>query len=150
MHQLATHGAPGLRVRVFLALAAAPFVIAVFNGNTFALHTGMDLEAPAAASPGDDAGRVVDGALGASGERSRTLPQQMPTDHDAQHALHAVGACLALLGAASLLLLWRRICRHRLSSDAHLPPTARATVGLNRRWWPPPLSPPTSSPVIRT
>jgi hypothetical protein len=75
----------------------------------------------------------------------------MPVGSDAQQLLHVVGACLAVLVAAALLM--RLLLLSRTLGAGYPAVTALprlVTLPSLGSWSPPPLSPPTSSPVIRT
>ena len=113
------------------------------TGNSFAAHMGAD----AAPGHGTTAGAGPGGGTTAdAADRAGTVPH----DAESSHVLHLLGGCIAVLGAALLLLgAW-------VSRGRPLTPQPRAggvvTPGrLARAWWrPPALSPPTTSPVLRT
>lgn len=115
-----------------------PVVLWTGTGNTFAAHmgTGPDLAGP---------GQVSGGATPT--DATGTVP------HDAQgsHVLHLLGGCIAVLGAALILLGAWRDSRARPALPVPSAVTAAATGHRARSWWrPPALSPPTTSPVLRT
>jgi hypothetical protein len=78
-----------------------------------------------------------------------TMP--MSVGSDAQHLMHLIGACLAVLAAAALLLRLLLQGRSLLGSYPAVIAVPRPlTPRRGGSWSPPPPSPPTSSPVIRT
>lgn len=125
-----------------------PVVLWAGTGNTFAAHmgTGPDLAGPgAAAQAAAGPGQVSGGATPT--DATGTVP------HDAQgsHVLHLLGGCIAVLGAALILLGAWRDSRARPALPVPSAVTAAATGHRARSWWrPPALSPPTTSPVLRT
>lgn len=147
---------PVLGGRLVALLALSVVLLGSLAGNAFSLHVGMDMDssvfgAAHAANPSGDV--AADGvAVVESGKRLVTdvAGPMLPTSADAQHAMHLLGACLALLAAAlGLLLLLLRGRPNRGYDAAALP--ARGPNMLSFATWIPPssLDPPTSSPVIR-
>ncbi|GAB2750459.1 hypothetical protein GCM10027273_31400 [Nocardioides pakistanensis] len=140
--------------RLLALLAAAAFLLAALTGNSFPLHVGMTAGAPESTVAAD----MVTNALAGSGavlERVHKVApataMPMPVGSEAQHLMHLVGACLAVLAAAALLL--RLLLQRRSLLGSHPAVIAVPRPLTPRRgglWSPPPPSPPTSSPVIRT
>lgn len=140
--------------RLVAVLAAAAFLLAALTGNSFSLHVGMTDMAPAATTAADlsdtpaaSAG-VTSSARDATGHASADAATPMPIGSDAQHLMHLLGACLAVIAAAALLLLVSRVPGGGYLAVAAVP--RLDAVPAQREWSPPALSPPTSSPVIRT
>ena len=141
-----------------LLLALTVVLLSITNANTFAVHAGMG--GPWAAPAHDitgGAGTAADRDGGPSAAQPYPVadggaPSGREPGHGSVHLLHLVGVCLmVLLGGLRLLTGWLR---------RHVPwfeprgstPAGRVGVvtALQCHWLPPPLSPPTSSPVIRT
>lgn len=142
--------------RLLALLAAAAFLIAALTGNSFSLHVGMTADASESTVAADRVTHAVAGS-GAVLERvhevapDAAMPMPMPVGSDAQHLMHLIGACLAVLAVAALLL--RVLFQGRSLLGGHLAVTAPSRSLIPRAggsWSPPPPSPPTSSPVIRT
>lgn len=142
--------------RLVAVLAAAAFLLAALTGNSFSLHVGMTDTAPAATiaaglsdTPAASAG-ITSSARDATGHASADAATPMPIGSDAQHLMHLLGACLAVVAAAALLLM---LLVSRVPGGGYLAVAAvprLAAMPARREWSPPALSPPTSSPVIRT
>jgi len=145
--------------RLVALLAAAAFLLAGLTGNSFSLHVGMTTMAPAATTAAD-----VDDKLSALAAMPSGLPAligktsadpvtPMPSSSDAQHLMHLLGACLAIVAAGMLLLLVSLLATRRTHGGG-LPAVAAVTRLVTpvprSAWRPRALSPPTSSPVIRT
>jgi hypothetical protein len=136
-------------------LAAAAFLLAALTGNSFSLHVGMTANASEVAVAVD---RVSDAVAGSGavfgpgvGDVSHDAAAPMPVGSDAQHLMHLIGACLAVLAAAALFL--RLFSQGPALLGSHPAVTALPrllTPPPGGSWSPPPPSPPTSSPVIRT
>lgn len=132
------------------------FVLMGASGDdVFARHVGMTVASTAVSKDGARALEtpvVQQRIRQAGGIAAHSVRTQSPGDHDAVHVLHVLGACLAVLGVAVLARYrqqnWRRLTRARSPLDSHLVLPASWLADLRRR--PPPLSPPRSSPVIRT
>ncbi|MFP5253530.1 MAG: hypothetical protein ACLGH4_07010 [Actinomycetes bacterium] len=153
--QWSSPSAQGGRLVALLVLAVV--LLASLTGNSFSMHIGMAMSsaAPGLAhvdhSDGPAAGEASTGAI--SGART-FLDAWRPMEllgSDAHHLMHLVGACLALLAGAAILLALRFLCR--VLDLRH--PAAATTPSLVGRptppsWTPPALDPPTSSPVILT
>lgn len=142
--------------RLLALLAAAAFLLAALTGNSFSLHVGMT-SGPSESTVA--ANRVTNAVAGSGAVLERVhevapdaaMPMPMPVGSDAQHLMHLVGACLAVLAVAVLLL--RLLFLGRSLLGGHLAGTAHSRSLVPRAggsWFPPPPSPPTSSPVIRT
>lgn len=125
-----------------------PVLLWTGTGNTFAAHMGAGPDRAAH-------GAAAEVAAG-PGQVSRTaVPDDatgtVPHDAGSSHVLHLLGGCIAVLGAALLLLgAWRS---SQTRPDLPVPSAviAAATGHRARSWWrPPALSPPTTSPVLRT
>lgn len=144
--------------RLVALLAAAAFLLAGLTGNSFSLHVGMTTMAPAATAAAD-----VDDKPAALAAMTSALPEvigkasadpvtPMPISSDAQHLMHLLGACLAIVAAGMLLLV--SLLGFRRAPGGGLPAVAAVTrlvTAVPRSAWRPlALSPPTSSPVIRT
>lgn len=140
--------------RLLALLAAAAFLLATLAGNSFSLHVGMT----AGTSESTVAAGMVTKAVAGSGvvlervhEVAPATAIPMSVGSDAQHLMHLIGACLAVLAAAALLL--RLLLHRRWLVGGHPAVIAVPRPRTPRRggsWSPPPPSPPTSSPVIRT
>lgn len=136
-------------------LAAAAFLLAAVTGNSFALHVGMTSSPPEAAVAVDSISDAAAGTVAVLdagvGDVLPDTPVLMPVGSDAQHLMHLLGACLAVLAAAALCL---RLCALvRALLGGHPAVTALPRLVAPRptgSWCPPPPCPPTSSPVIRT
>lgn len=97
---------------------------------------------------------------GASAARMTAAPRQVqpPTSQrdlrrDLQHLMHPIGACLGLLAGGALLLTRAPPARQPVVNTLALRGDFASTHLRGtpaRSWSAPPLSPPTSSPVIRT
>lgn len=140
--------------RLLGLLAAAAFLCAALTGNSFSLHVGMTAGAPEFTVAAD---RVTNAFVGSGDvlERVHELAPDtampMPVGSDAQHLMHLIGACLAVLAAAVLLLRLLLQGRSLLGSYPAVIAVPRPLTPRRGGWWsPPPPSPPTSSPVIRT
>jgi len=144
--------APGGRLIALLSLAVV--LLAGLTGNSFSMHAGMSTKASATSVaqmdhvPGPVAAKTSIGA--GTGSLAGAPKPMLPMSSDAQHLMHVLGACLALLAAAlllPLLLVSRLLVRSRAAAV-----TAPRLVSLATpvRWTPSALDPPTSSPVIRT
>lgn len=140
----------------FLALlAAAAILIAALTGNSFSLHGGMAASAyessVAAADRLTDVRAASEAVIASVHEGAPDAAMPMPVGSDAQHLMHLIGACLAVLAAAALLL--RLLFRGRSLRGGYAAGTAPSRPLVpsgGGSWSPPPPSPPTSSPVIRT
>lgn len=124
--------APRARPRVAAVVLAVllPVLLWTGTGNTFAAHMGPGADAP----------------------RQEAAVSHGPVPHDAEssHVLHLLGGCVAVLGAA-LLLLGAGVERERPTSAASSTPGSAPLQRHARSWWrPPALSPPTTSAVLRT
>ena len=147
---------PVLGGRLIALLALSVVLLGSLTGNAFSLHVGMDMgsSVPGAAHAAKPSGDVAaDGAaVIESGKHlvKDVAGSMLPTSADAQHVMHLLGACLALL-AAALVLLLLVLRRHpdRDHDAAVLPPRGVNPLSC-ATWIPPSLDPPTSSPVIRT
>lgn len=140
--------------RLLALFVAVAFVLTMLTGNSFALHVGMTAGSPPATASADPVSDVVAGMPGVadlSDEGSGDAAALMPVSSDLQHLIHLIGACLAVLAVAAMLarlLFLNRALTGGLPAVTALPrPLMRAGTG---EWLPPPPSPPTSSPVIRT
>lgn len=135
--------------RLLALVAAAAILLAALSGNSFSLHAGMSTMADDLATVADEV--VHAGVTGDVGEATAGPATPLPLGSDAQHLLHLLGACLAVVAAATLALLWL-LQRGRPSGGypavTAVPRPVPAPEVAERR--PPALSPPTSSPVIRT
>lgn len=139
--------------RLLGLLVAAAFLLAALTGNSFAVHVGMTSMSAATVVGADTTPHAVAGAPADRHDvrAASADPAVLSAGSDLQHLMHLVGACLAVLAGAVLLLLlprWGRDPADGYLSDTT--PTRLFTPALRRSWSPPPPSPPTSSPVIRT
>lgn len=108
--------------------------LAALNVNTFAVHTGM--------ADGMRAGTSVSG---------HPEPGAAPGAHpDGQDLLHLVGACLALLAAGLTVAPTLRGPARRRTAGVGCHGVAARFVHAWAWRGPPALTPPTTSPVIRT
>ena len=147
---------PVLGGRLVALLTLSVVLLGSVTGNAFSLHRGMDMgsSVPAAAhaaNPSGDAAAEVATIAEAGGHLvAQVAGPMLPSSSDAQHLMHLVGACLALLAGAVLLLL----LLVRRPPDRHGDAAPSASYGIDLlthpTWVPPSLDPPTSSPVIRT
>jgi hypothetical protein len=139
--------------RLLALVAAGAFLIAALTGNAFSLHLGMTASASDTAVAVDTfshaaavAGPLSDGV----GDVASDASAPMPAGSHAQHLMHLIGACLAVIGIAVLVwvLIWGRIAGPGHPFVTAIPRlVGPPPVGS---WRPPPLVPPRSSPVIRT
>lgn len=140
--------------RLLGLLAAAAFLLAALTGNSFSLHVGMTADASESTVAADMATNAVAGSSAVLERVHEVAPataMPMPVGSDAQHLMHLVGACLAVLAAAALLLRLLLQGRSLLGSyPAVIAVPHPLTPRRGGSWSPPPPSPPTSSPVIRT
>lgn len=144
--------------RLVALLAAAAFVLAGVTGNSFSLHVGMTAMAPAASTVAGVAdspttlAAVTSASPAVIGEGSAEPATPMPSSSDAQHLMHLLGACLAIVAAGLLFLI--SLLTARQAPGAAFPAltavTRRVSPVPRAAWRPLALSPPTSSPVIRT
>lgn len=141
-----------------LALVAlAALMWASLSGNSLSMHVGTSFDAlassvgqvdrvagPVAATPptaDETAGLLVTVASDPT----------VPVSADAQHLMHVVGGCVAILAAAVLLLLLVVLSSGQGSGPSVVAAARRLLALPASVWWTPPaLNPPTSSPVIRT
>jgi hypothetical protein len=135
---------------------AALFVLTGVSGDdVFARHVGMMASAPAVMpeAPRDTDRAVTTETLRqVTGDGLSARSSHPPGDGDGSaHLMHLLGACLAVLAFSLLLLcrgswaLWtraKRALRPRPPSAAQWIATVRGS--------PPPITPPRTSPVIRT
>ncbi len=131
----------GLVVVVLAVLLAA--LLWSGTGNSFAAHMGADT------APGQGPTAV---AGSGGGTTAGTADGGGTVTHDAEssHVLHLLGGCIAVLGAA-LLLLGAWVARGRPPRPQPRAARVVAPGRPARAWWrPPALSPPTTSPVLRT
>ncbi len=126
----------GLVVVVLAVLLAA--LLWSGTGNSFAAHMGADT----ASGQGTTAGAgTTAGTADAAGI--------VPHDAESSHVLHLLGGCIAVLGAA-LLLLGAWVARGRPPRPQPRAARVVAPGRPARAWWrPPALLPPTTSPVLR-
>lgn len=142
--------------RFVALLTLAVVLLGSLTGNAFSMHVGMDMgSSSSGVTHADNLSGVMAAEVATIAESGRHLVTEaaglmVPTSSEAQHLMHLVGACLALLAAAVgllLMLLWRHV-------DRHLDVVPLPSYGMNlltsAMWVPPSLDPPTSSPVIRT
>ena len=138
-------------------LAAAAFLLAGLTGNSLSLHVGMTTMAPGAATAADvevmpaPLVAVTSAFPEAVGDASADPATPMPISSKAHHLMHLLGACMAVVAAAALLLSLH--FRSRVVSGSYAAGIAvprLVTPTALGAWCPPALSPPTSSPVIRT
>ena len=145
---------PVLGGRLVALLTLAVVLLGSLTGNAFSMHVGMDMGPSVSVKQAENLSGVVAAEAATVAESGRHLVADVagpmvPNSSDAQHLMHLVGACLALLAAAVVLL--PLLLRHlgRRCDAAPLP-----SYGMNlltfAAWVPPSLDPPTSSPVIRT
>lgn len=135
---------------------ASLFVLMGASGDdVFARHVGMSVSAygtPSKVADVDRPAAAPDARPGVGDVRSALPSHESAGGDDAAHALHLLGACLAILFAGAVLLRgrgwWLRSTRvtHHLSSRLVFPASWLACV----RRGPPRLDPPRFSPVIRT
>lgn len=142
--------------RLLLMLAAAAFVIATLTGNSFSMHVGM-----AATASADHVAGALDRVPHVAAEAA-TPPASVSSEmsdraapvtagSDPQHLMHLIGACLAVLAAAAVLIWLSTVRRALMGGHPAVTGVPRATAPtLASSWSPPAPSPPTSSPVIRT
>lgn len=144
---------PGGRLVALLTLSVV--LLGSLTGNAFSMHVGMDMSSSVSGvTRAENPSGVVAAEVASIAESGRHLVADVagpmvPTNWDAQHLMHLVGACLALLAAAvvlHLLLRGRHLDRH----DPAPLPSYGITLLTPATWVPPSLDPPTSSPVIRT
>lgn len=147
---------PVLGGRLVALLTLAVVLLGSLTGNAFSMHVGMDM---GSSVPGVTQAENLSGVVAAEAatiaESGRHLiadvaGPMVPNSSDAQHLMHLVGACLALLAAAVVLLL--SVLRRRLDRHGDSAPLLSYGITLltPATWVPPSLDPPTSSPVIRT
>lgn len=140
--------------RLLGLFAAAAFLFAGLTGNSFSLHVGMTASASEAAVAVDRAAVAGAGTGAGSNAVSDATPDAtapMPVGTDAQHLMHLIGACLAVLATAASFLRLFSQARALLGSHPVVTALPRPlTPRPGGSWSPPPLAPPTSSPVIRT
>lgn len=143
--------------RLVALLAMTMVLLASSTGNSFSMHVGMTMKSSATGvAQSDHMAGPVAGEASAVAEAARApladAPEPIvPTSSDAHHLMHLVGACLALLATAALLLpllLLGRILDLRHSAAVTAPRLVSMLTPPS--WTPPTLNPPTSSPVIRT
>jgi len=116
-------------------------------GNTFAAHLGAVTHSEARPSSVDGGGPAR------HGETSSALNvRQGPVPHDVEtsHVLHLLGGCIAVLGAALVLGAGAFSRVRPVLGDTGAAGRVVPGRAARSRWWPPPLSPPTTSPVLRT
>lgn len=137
--------------RLLAVFAAAAFLLAGLTGNSFSLHVGMTSSAHVAAVAvdhvDDDTAWTPAVLEVARGESAAPVS----VGSDGQRLMHLIGACLAVLALAVLLLrllLWSRFPETGYPSLTALPRIVRPLP--DGSWTPPPPVPPRSSPVIRT
>lgn len=146
---------PVLGERLVALLTLAVVLLGSLTGNAFSMHVGMDMGPSVSVKQAENLSGVVAAEAATVAESGRHLVADVagpmvPTSSDAQHLMHLVGACLALLAAAVVLLLLlprRYLGRH---CDAAPLPSDGMNLLTFAAWIPPSLDPPTSSPVIRT
>ena len=145
---------PGGPLVALLTLAVV--LLGSLTGNAFSMHAGMEMHSSVSgALQAENPSSVVAAEVATVAESGRHLiadvaGPMLPTSSDAQHLMHLVGACLALLAAAVVLILsvlQRHLDRH---GDSAPLPSYGITLLTPATWVPPSLDPPTSSPVIRT
>jgi len=147
---------PALGGRLVALLTLSVVLLGSLTGNAFSMHVGMDMgSSVSGVTQPQNLSGVVAAEVVTVAESGRHLVADaagpmVPTSSDAQHLMHLVGACLALL-AAAVVLLMVLLRRH---VDRHLDVVPLPSYGMNlptsAMWVPPSLDPPTSSPVIRT
>jgi hypothetical protein len=138
-------------------LAATAFLLAALTGNSLSLHVGMTPMTPAAATGAEIDHKPAPAVAAPSaapeivGDASGDPGTPLAINSKVHHLMHLVGACMAVVAAAALLmsLLFRsRVAGGGYAACIAVPrlvaPTALGAL------CPPALSPPTSSPVIRT
>jgi hypothetical protein len=131
---------------VAMALSVlAPALLWIATGNTFSAHVGSVSHSAAVLS--------IEGAPARhhTATARTTGLGTVPHDAESSHVLHLLGGCITVLGAVLLLAGAGTFSRARPAASAsgaegRVVP-CRAT---GARWWPPPLSPPTTSPLLRT
>jgi len=146
------------RARLAALCALAVVSIAVLSGNVFSVHVGMAAVADQASLTSPNKPDQANLTSPRGGLSVSTIPaprQEQPpqSNRDLQHLMHLMGACLGLLAAGGLLLALARRARQRFSDLIGFRRRVRVSDGQwppGRLWRAPPLSPPTSSPVIRT
>lgn len=140
---------------VACVMASLIVLMGASGDDVFARHVGMSVSASptSGTAPGADSLTVPTDPRLAAGEVLTVRPDHSSDDRGtAAHTLHLLGACLAILCAAAVLL-------HR---RGWWPGSTHATAALSPRltfpasWLarvlrgPPPRDPPRFSPVIRT
>ena len=121
----------------------------------FARHVGMSVSASptSGTAPGADSLTVPTDPRLAAGEVLTVRPDHSSDDRGtAAHTLHLLGACLAILCAAAVLLHRRGWCPGSTHATAALSPRLTFPASWLARVLrgPPPRDPPRFSPVIRT
>ena len=123
-----------------------PVLLWTGTGNTFAAHMGTGPDRAA-----HESAQAAAGLDQVSGATPGVATGIVPHDAGSSHVLHLLGGCVAVLGAALLLLGAWRSSRPRPDLPVRALVAAAATGHGARSWWrPPALSPPTTSPVLRT
>lgn len=150
-------GHPTTLARMLAVMAVTAWLATALTGNVRALHLGAEHQ-PGATVTGAS---LLPTAVDPSTETApapvlapMAAPAEATPPHGTgQHMLHLLGACLGMLAGASailpLLLRWAGFSDRARSRP---PGVTRALSPAVQRgaWRPPPLSPPTSSPVLRT
>lgn len=140
--------------RLLAVLVAAAFLLTVLTGNSFALHAGMTAGSPGVAVAGDHLSDAVAGMSGLAeveDDVASDVPAVMQVGHDVQHLMHLIGACLAVLAAAAVLLWLVSLARALTGGYSAVTAQPRLVSRIDTgAWSPPPPSAPRSSPVIRT
>jgi len=130
-------------VAALLLVVLVPLLLWIGTGNTYAAHLDGGGDAHQGSAPV---------SVEATGDKSAAhvrAPGSVPHDADSSHVLHLLGGCIAVLGAA-LLLLGAWVSRERPASAGSSTPGVITLDRHARSWWrPPALSPPTTSPVLR-
>jgi hypothetical protein len=145
--------------RLVALLAAAAFLMAGMTGNAFSLHVGMTTMTSSAAAPVTADFSEPNAATTATslavadvaGDDPVTAETPASGSADGQRLMHLLGACLAVIAAAVALLALRSLCRLVGGSCTGIAARPVSVVPFRGGVWsPPPLSPPSVSPVIRT
>lgn len=140
---------------VACVMASLVVLMGASGDDVFARHVGMSVSAAptSGTAPGADSLTVPTGPRLAAGEVLTVRTDHSSDDRGtAAHTLHLLGACLAILCAAAVLLHRRGWWPGSTHATAALSPQLTFPTSWLARVLrgPPPRDPPRFSPVIRT